>query len=227
MSDKKETQGWKEYHYYQGMSGQIVLWEEKEAESMGLKRPPAEKIVAYLEDKHTRAQNKEEGPSRISRGSKTSIYTVARQGWTGVNGTWTKAEAFLKAQVSKGLKSKKVDTEAKGLRKLSCHGNLSLNIGPCELRRKSRLEEGNFFCGACGCGDVSRALLAGEEDRYTKLDYPYLECPLQMPGFSNYVTWDQEKTEHQEVMVRKQEIEKQTGGESSSTFPKVLDSNGE
>ncbi|HAW82352.1 MAG TPA: hypothetical protein DCX27_23210, partial [Balneola sp.] len=49
---------------------------------------------------------------------------------------------------------------------------------------------GKYYCGGCGCGDRKATWLNGSEDEYSKLDYPKLECPLKMPGFSNYAISD-------------------------------------
>ena len=38
----------------------------------------------------------------------------------------------------------------------------------------------------CGCGDKSSTWLISNDKDYSKLDYPKLNCPLKMPGFSNY-----------------------------------------
>ena len=42
------------------------------------------------------------------------------------------------------------------------------------------------ICGGCGCGDRKGTWLISDADEYSKLDYPSLQCPLKMPGFSNY-----------------------------------------
>lgn len=84
---------------------------------------------------------------------------------------------------SRGIVSKKADPDVKRLRVLSCFGNSE--IKPCEFLTKSINYEG-YHCGKCGCGDKQYTQLLSNSDTYSKLDYPYLTCPLKMPGFSNY-----------------------------------------
>jgi len=84
---------------------------------------------------------------------------------------------------SRGIVSKKAEPEVKKLRVLSCFGNSE--IKPCEFLTKSTNYEG-YHCGKCGCGDKQHTQLLSNSDTYSKLDYPYLICPLKMPGFSNY-----------------------------------------
>lgn len=97
------------------------------------------------------------------------------------------AKSFISAIASKGLNNEKVTIPLKQLRVLSCFGNTYLNgkLPPCEYLRKSATP-GKFFCGGCGCGDKKLTWLAGDGEEYSKLDYPKLGCPLQMPGFTNY-----------------------------------------
>lgn len=47
---------------------------------------------------------------------------------------------------------------------------------PCPELLRTRQGD---FCRACGCG------MRPEAELHTKLNYAYLECPLQRPGFSN------------------------------------------
>jgi len=103
--------------------------------------------------------------------------------WAKVLPTWEMAEAFVKSMLSKGITGKKVDLTIKGARHVSCFGTTLDGVrreDPCpSLMRGSNF----YFCGACGCGEVEIARLGGEG--YTKLDYPYLECPRKRNGFSN------------------------------------------
>jgi hypothetical protein len=70
---------------------------------------------------------------------------------------------------------------------LSCFGNQAQGgvLPPCEHLKKSSTD-GKFFCGGCGCGDRKGTWLSPDSPEYSKLDYPKLNCPLQMPGFTNY-----------------------------------------
>ena len=48
-------------------------------------------------------------------------------------------------------------------------------------------------------------MLIQEADNYSKLDYPKVACPLNMPGFSNYVVSTPD--EEEEPVTRKYYIE--------------------
>lgn len=105
--------------------------------------------------------------------------------WNQVKGTWIQAGSFLKSMTSRGLTSRRVDITIKGQRHESCFGtdpSGRVTGTACRSLSKSPID-GGAFCGACGCGDTGVARLDGEP--YSKLDYPYLECPRQRPGFSN------------------------------------------
>tara|TARA_Y100001938_G_C7930112_1_gene348913 strand:- start:58 stop:546 length:489 start_codon:yes stop_codon:yes gene_type:complete len=97
----------------------------------------------------------------------------------------TMIQSFAISMASRGLKNKKVDKPVKQLRILSCFGNN--NIEPCQHLKKSSTR-GKFYCDECGCGDKKRTWLLSTENEYSKLDYPKLNCPLGMPGFTNYST---------------------------------------
>jgi hypothetical protein len=84
---------------------------------------------------------------------------------------------------SRGFANNKVSTQGKQLRGLSCFGNEE--IAPCPHLLKSKNFD-SHHCGACGCGDTPFTQLTLNGNVYSKLDYPRLTCPLEMPGFSNY-----------------------------------------
>lgn len=84
---------------------------------------------------------------------------------------------------SRGIKNKTVDIETKQLRALSCFGHE--DIPPCPYLQKSKTY-GKHFCNKCGCGDKEGTWLIKEDNKYSKLDYPVLNCPAKMPGFTNY-----------------------------------------
>lgn len=97
------------------------------------------------------------------------------------------AKSFAKAIASRGISNKKTEPYTKRLRVLSCFGNESIGgeLPPCEHLKKSKTE-GKYYCGGCGCGDRATTWLLAEGERYSKLDYPNLTCPLKMPGFTDY-----------------------------------------
>jgi len=96
-------------------------------------------------------------------------------------------QSFAMALASRGLNSKKINKATKQLRVLSCFGNQDTGgiLPKCDHLMDSETE-GKNYCGACGCGDREGTWLIAESDKYSKLDYPKVSCPLQMPGFTNY-----------------------------------------
>ena len=82
--------------------------------------------------------------------------------------------SYAAAMASRGLSNNKIDKKTKQLRVLSCMGKGELP--PCEYLRKSKVNDEKNFCGGCGCGDRSATWLMSDSD----------DCPLNMPGFSNY-----------------------------------------
>lgn len=105
----------------------------------------------------------------------------------GKPGALSMMKSFAMSMASRGLKNKKVPKAEKQLRVLSCFGNTHTGgeLPPCEYLKESTTE-GKHYCGGCGCGDRKGTWLVADGDEYSKLDYPRLSCPLQMPGFTNY-----------------------------------------
>jgi hypothetical protein len=99
----------------------------------------------------------------------------------------TMMQSFATAIASRGFGNEKVTIPMKQLRVLSCFGNKNQGgvLPPCEYLKDSSTP-GKHYCGGCGCGDKKGTWLVSDGDEYSKLDYPRLSCPLQMPGFSNY-----------------------------------------
>ena len=95
------------------------------------------------------------------------------------------AKSYAQAIISRGITNKKTDKLTKQLRVISCFGDGGELI-PCEYLAKSKTDDTKNICGGCGCGDRKGTWLQAEGDEYSKLDYPNLNCPLQMPGFTNY-----------------------------------------
>lgn len=96
-------------------------------------------------------------------------------------------QSFAQAIASRGFSNNKIDMPTKQLRVLSCFGNQNSGgeLPPCQHLKLSETP-GKFYCGGCGCGDKPRTWLMGTSDEYSKLDYPKIQCPLKMPGFTNY-----------------------------------------
>lgn len=96
-------------------------------------------------------------------------------------------KSFASAIASRGLSNNKVNKATKQLRVLSCFGNQHTGgvLPPCEYLKQSSTP-GKHYCGGCGCGDKPRTWLMAQGEEYSKLDYPNLNCPLNMPGFTNY-----------------------------------------
>ena len=111
---------------------------------------------------------------------------------------------FASAITSRGFKNKKIDQATKQLRVLSCFGDNGELI-PCEYLRESKTGEGKHFCGGCGCGNKKGTWLMADGENYSKLDYPKLHCPLNMPGFANYE--ESAEDESEEPVTRRYYIE--------------------
>lgn len=97
-------------------------------------------------------------------------------------------QSFASAIASRGLANNRINKPIKQLRVLSCFGNQAQGgqLPPCEYLKDSTTMPGKHFCGGCGCGDKPHTWLVAEGEQYSKLDYPRLNCPLKMPGFTNY-----------------------------------------
>lgn len=117
--------------------------------------------------------------------------------WDKVKHTWHQAESFYKSASSR-VKEGKVSKEIKSLRILSCHGinEEGKQVRPaCHARLYSPTKK-FFACNLCGCGEREIARISSfnskenqptfNEDEYIKLDFPTLQCPRKMPGFSNF-----------------------------------------
>jgi len=107
------------------------------------------------------------------------------------NNLLDKAVSFGKAVASRGVSNKKASEETIKLRRMSCHGDDNIKLPPCSERKDSVKYPGSYYCGACGCGDKAHTQLINVKDaegneKYSKLDYPKVTCPLKMPGFTNY-----------------------------------------
>lgn len=99
-----------------------------------------------------------------------------------------KAKTFMDSMASRGFKNAKIHKEVKDVREISCHGLETAGIDPCPSRMESKKYRGSFYCGACNCGDFQHTQLKNlNESHYSKLDYPRVQCPLHMPGFTNYI----------------------------------------
>jgi len=136
-----------------------------------------------------------------------------------------KIKNFGKSVTSRITQGKAEDHVIK-LRVLSCHGDE--NVLPCPYRADSTVRNGAKFCTACGCGDKPRAFLNNPDDpnAYTKLHYPWVSCPVKMPGFSDYVSVEEQPKEisekYAEAMDRKKLIEnklKEEGIEIPAAIP--------
>lgn len=136
--------------------------------------------------------NKNKGePMQNANNDQTSQNTSFRKSEvkqdTGIKQKLNMIQTFASAITSRGINNEKVTKPIKQLRVLSCFGNQDRGgvLPPCEHLKNSKTD-GKFYCGGCGCGDKSGTWLTSEGEVYSKLDYPRLSCPLQMPGFSNY-----------------------------------------
>ncbi len=95
---------------------------------------------------------------------------------------------FTESMVSRGLWDARAPEHVTEIREISCHGSEELNIEPCPERTESTRHKDSFICGACGCGDFPHTQLTNiTEKHYSKLQYPRVNCPRNMPGFTNYI----------------------------------------
>lgn len=132
----------------------------------------------------------------VSKEHKENI--KGRVGWRSVTESWHKASQFIDAIQSRGVVStvldytgidnksgERVSDEIYNLRRESCFGRVEKGIKPCQFLSKDI--DDMYFCKSCGCGTNKLAVLnPTEENGYSKLHYPNLECPLAKPGFSNH-----------------------------------------
>ena len=125
----------------------------------------------------------------------------------GIKKTFSMVQSFAVALTSRSVSNKKVNKPIKQLRVLSCFGNESLGgeLPPCEYLEQSKIDPTKHICGGCGCGDREQTFLVPKADAYGKLDYPKLACPIQMPGFTNYVVSTPDEAD--EPVTRKYYIE--------------------
>ena len=125
----------------------------------------------------------------------------------GIKKKLSMVQSFAVALASRNLTNRKINKPIKQLRVLSCFGNEEQGgiLPKCEHLTESETDKGMHICGACGCGDREGTWLVQHADKYSKLDYPKVACPLDMPGFTNYVVSTPEEAE--EPVTRKYYIE--------------------
>jgi len=125
----------------------------------------------------------------------------------GVKKAFSMVQNFAIALASRNLNNKKINKPIKQLRVLSCFGNSGVGgeLPPCEYLEQSKIDPTKHICGGCGCGDREQTFLVAESEEYGKLDYPKLACPIQMPGFTNYIVSTPDEAE--EPVTRKHYIE--------------------
>lgn len=100
----------------------------------------------------------------------------AFSGWQKAQITWKAAGAWLKSKTSRVLGP--IPLHVLETRKTSCFGRVGSEA--CPMLRKHT--DGFHYCASCGCGVREDARLDGNP---SKLEFPYLQCPLGRPGFSN------------------------------------------
>lgn len=129
--------------------------------------------------------NSSSEPNKIEKAPEFRKQAVQEQSM--VKKKMSMLQSFATAIASRGIQDNKVQKPIKQLRVLSCFGNQAQGgvLPPCEHLKESKTP-GKFYCGGCGCGDREGTWLIADGDKYSKLDYPKLTCPLSMPGFTNY-----------------------------------------
>ena len=135
-------------------------------------------------------------PKLVNSKPELSSFYKARLGWNKIKNNWIKAESFFESVLSRGViatvedvlninndAGNKVSPEILKLREKSCFGDETNK--PCPFLKYNKANEP--YCSTCGCGDTNKlAVLKTNSTKYSKLEYPYLECPLKNPGFSNH-----------------------------------------
>lgn len=146
----------------------------------GTVKPPREILVALTVHHQTIDEERFKAPD-IQNAVKAPIT------WVHVEPTWKKAASFLRAVGSKLLDV--LPERDRDKRQQSCFGETLAGerVGPpCQMLREIN---GNYFCGACGCGENALAILGSAVGKGigepSKLSYPHLECPLRKDGFAN------------------------------------------
>jgi len=162
----------------------ILAQELQKAKFKGI---PAVEVVKRLQEQ-ANAKSKEPKKENAPVGAETA---GANEGTPVEQGILSKAKSFTQSMLSRGLNDNKASQDTISLRVLSCHGDPSKNLPPCPKRMDSKKYANSHYCGACGCGDKQLTQLTPFTDNgtmveYTKLHYPKVTCPLEMPGFTNY-----------------------------------------
>lgn len=153
----------------------------EELQKAKFQNKPAHEVISELKNKSTKPEKKNPDPAAVGNGEPVK------------QGLISKAKSFTESMVSRGLNDKKCESETYSLRVLSCHGDSTKGLPPCPRRMDSEKFKNSYYCGACGCGDKPLTQLTPYQRgdnmvTYTKLHYPKVSCPLQMPGFSNYIS---------------------------------------
>lgn len=127
-------------------------------------------------------------PSCSNKPDATQFRTVEVDNTSVISRKIGMIQSFAMSLTSRGLNEKKINKATKQLRVLSCFGDKHMGgvLPPCEHLKNSKTD-GQYYCGGCGCGDKPGTWLVSNGTDYSKLDYPKLNCPITMPGFTNYV----------------------------------------
>jgi len=152
----------------------------------------------------TETNTQEQTPTTNSVPTFRTVNQIPQE--NGILNKMSMVKSFASAMASRGINNKKTSIPVKQLRVLSCFGNTDRGgeLPPCEHLKQSQTP-GKHFCGGCGCGDKPHTWLMAKESEYSKLDYPNLNCPLNMPGFTNYK--QSEPDEANEPITRRYYIE--------------------
>ncbi|MFN7301296.1 MAG: hypothetical protein ACK5U7_07495 [Bacteroidota bacterium] len=94
---------------------------------------------------------------------------------------------FTRSMLSRGPFDQRAGPEVVRERHIACHGREPYSLvqlqAPCERRVE---KDGFHYCGSCGCPKAKGTRLDVGPDFYSKLEYPWLACPLKRKGFSNH-----------------------------------------
>lgn len=165
------------------------------------KLPPSVKVVSrtpftYTVEPGATLDRETRGILRLLQKDSVVAVNERELRWQKVQGAWASAGSWLADQTAKAVSlGKSLISEVVGpeiplpvlqKRHISCFGKTvegDYVQPPCENLTKSKGGT-THHCGECGCGDTPLTQLEPGLVA-SKLLYPFLECPMKKPGFSN------------------------------------------
>lgn len=157
-----------------------TLMSNKVGFHLGVAKTLCEKCLSGGVDSPTSVALREDAVDRvlatIRDNPEVAMKVKSFAGWQRTQLSWRAAVNWGKSKASRVLGS--VPLKVLEVRRQSCFGKNA--SGACPMMKKHT--DGFHYCGACGCGVREDTRLDGDP---SKLEFPYLQCPLGRPGFSN------------------------------------------